>query len=47
MSEDLSQLMNDAVRKVTLEDMMNMMIEMMKMNQTDQKEMMNAATQSL
>jgi len=38
--------MNDAVRKVTLEDMMNMMIEMM-MNQTDQKEMMNAATQSL
>jgi len=47
MSEDLSQLMNDAVRKVTLEDMMNMMIKMMKMNQTDQKEMMNAATQSL
>ena len=46
MSEDLSQLMNNAVRKVTLEDMMNMMIEM-KMNQTDQKEMMNAATQSL
>ena len=39
--------MNDAVRKVTLEDMMNMMIKMMKMNQTDQKEMMNAATQSL
>jgi len=39
--------MNDAVRKVTLEDMMNMMTEMMKMNQTDQKEMMNAATQSL
>ncbi|QCD96848.1 hypothetical protein DEO72_LG6g1558 [Vigna unguiculata] len=32
MSEDLSQLMNDAVRK---------------MDQTDQKEMMNAATQSL
>jgi len=26
---------------------MNMMIEMMKMNQTYQKEMMNAATQSL
>jgi len=47
MSEDLSQLMNETVRKVTLEDMMNMMIEMMKMNQTDQKEMMNAATQSL
>ncbi|QCE03990.1 hypothetical protein DEO72_LG8g2022 [Vigna unguiculata] len=47
MSEDLSQLMNDAVRKVTLEDMMKMMTEMMKMNQTDQKEMMNAATQSL
>jgi len=47
MSEDLSQLMNDAMRKVTLEDMMNMMIEMMKMNQTDQKEMMNVATQSL
>ena len=47
MSEDLSQLMNDTVRKVTLEDMMNMMTEMMKMNQTDQKEMMNAATQSL
>jgi len=32
MSEDLSQLMNDTVRKVTLEDMMNMMTEMMKMN---------------
>ncbi|QCD96552.1 hypothetical protein DEO72_LG6g1258 [Vigna unguiculata] len=32
-------LMNDAVRKVTLEDMMKMMTEMMKMNQTDQKEM--------
>jgi len=47
MSEDLSQLMNDAVRKVTLEDMMKMMTEMMKMNQTDQKEMMNVATQSL
>ena len=47
MSEDLSQLMNDAVRNVTLEDMMKMMTEMMKMNQTDQKEMMNAATQSL
>ena len=47
MSEDLSQLMNDAVRKVTLEDMMKMMTEMMKMNQTDQKEMMNAAKQSL
>jgi len=48
MSEDLSQLMNDTVKKVTLEDMMNMMmIEMMKMNQTDQKEMMNAAIQSL
>jgi len=47
MSEDLSQLMNDTVRKVTLEDMMNMMTEMMKMNQIDQKEMMNAATQSL
>ena len=47
MSEDLSQLMNDKVRKVTLEDMMNMMTEMMKMNQTDKKEMMNAATQSL
>jgi len=47
MSEDLSQLMNDAMRKVTLEDMINMMIEMMKMNQTDQKKMMNAATQSL
>jgi len=47
MSEDLSQLMNDIVRKVTLEDMMNMMIEMMKMNQTNQKEMMNAATQSM
>jgi len=47
MSKDLSQLMNDAVRKVTLEDMMNMMTEMMKMNQTDQKEMMNATTQSL
>ena len=47
MFEDLSQLMNDTVRKVSLEDMMNMMIEMMKMNKTDQKEMMNAATQSL
>jgi len=47
MFEDLSQLMNDTIRKVTLEDMMNMMTEMMKMNQTDQKEMMNAATQSL
>ena len=47
MSEDLSQLMNDAVRKVTLEDMMKRMTEMMKMNQTNQKEMMNAATQSL
>ncbi|QCD92417.1 hypothetical protein DEO72_LG5g479 [Vigna unguiculata] len=47
MSEDLSQLMNDAVRKVTLEDMMKMMTEMMKMDQTDQKEMMNTATQSL
>ncbi|QCD86441.1 hypothetical protein DEO72_LG3g964 [Vigna unguiculata] len=47
MSEDLSQLMNDAVRKVTLEDMMKMMTEMMKMNQAYQKEMMNAATQSL
>ncbi|QCD82507.1 hypothetical protein DEO72_LG2g2846 [Vigna unguiculata] len=47
MSEDLSQLMNDAVRKVTLEDMTKMMIEMMKINQTDQKEMMNAVTQSL
>jgi len=47
MSEDLSQLMNDTVIKVTLEDMMNMMIEMMKMNQTDQKKMMNVATQSL
>jgi len=47
MSEDLSQLMNDAVRKVTLEDMIKMMTEMMNMNQTDQKEMMNAATQSL
>jgi len=47
MSEDLSQLMNDAVRKVTLEDMMKMMTEMMKMNQTDQKEMMNAIRQSL
>ncbi|QCD93348.1 hypothetical protein DEO72_LG5g1423 [Vigna unguiculata] len=44
MSEDLSQLMNDAVRKVTLEDMMKMRTEMMKMNQTDQREMMNAAT---
>jgi len=39
--------MNDAVRKVTLEDMMKMMTEMMKMNQAYQKEMMNAATQSL
>ena len=38
MSEDLSQIMNDAVRKVTLEDMMKMMTEMMKMNQTDQKD---------
>ncbi|QCD90218.1 hypothetical protein DEO72_LG4g1173 [Vigna unguiculata] len=38
MSEELSLLMNDTVRKVTLEDMMNMMTEMMKMNQTDQKE---------
>ena len=47
MSEDLSQLMNDTVRKVTLEDMMKMMTEMMKMNQTDHKQMMNAATQSL
>jgi len=27
MYEDLSQLMNDTVRKVTLEDMMNMMTE--------------------
>jgi len=47
MFEDLSQLMNDTVRKVTLEDMMNMMTEMMKMNQTDQTEMMNVATQCL
>jgi len=47
MFEDLSQLMNDAVRKVTLEDMMNIMTEMMKMNQTDQKEMINIATQNL
>ncbi|QCD86288.1 hypothetical protein DEO72_LG3g809 [Vigna unguiculata] len=47
MSEDLSQLTNDAVRKVTWDDMMNMMTEMMKMNQTNQKEMMNATTQSL
>ena len=38
MSEDLSQIMNDAVIKVTLEDMMKMMTEMMKMNQTDQKD---------
>ena len=45
--EDLSQLMNDTVRKVTLEDMMNMLTEAMKMNQTDHKKMMNAATQSL
>jgi len=44
MSEDLNQLVNDTVRKVTLEDMM---IEMMKMNKTNQKNMMNAATQSL
>jgi len=36
--------MNDTVRKVTLEDMINMMTEMMKMNHTDQKEMMNAST---
>ena len=47
MSEDLSQLMNDAVRKVTLEGMMKMITEMMKMNQTYQKEIMNTATQSL
>jgi len=47
MSEDLSLLMYDVVRKVTLEDMMKMMTEMMKMNQTDQKEMMNVAAQSL
>jgi len=47
MSEDLSQLMNDTIRKVTLEDLMNMMTDMMKMNQTNQKEMMNATTQSL
>jgi len=47
MFEDLSQLMNETVRKVTLEDMMKMMTEMMKMNQIDQKEMMNATTQSL
>jgi len=47
MCEDLSQLINDTVRKVTLEDMMNMITEMMKLNLTDQKEMMNAATQSL
>jgi len=47
MSKDLSQLMNDAVRKVTLEDMMKMMTETMKINQIDQKEMMNVATQSL
>jgi len=46
-SEDLSQLMNDTFRKVTLEDMINMMTEIMKMNQTDKKELMNAATQSL
>jgi len=39
--------MNDTVRKVTLEDMINMMTEMMKMNQTNKKELMNAATQSL
>jgi len=39
--------MNDNVRKVSLEDMINMMTEMMKMNQTDKKELMNAATQSL
>ena len=38
MCEDLSQLINDTVRKVTLEDMMKMMTEMMKMNQTDQKD---------
>jgi len=37
MFEDLSQLMNDAVRKATLEDMVNRMIEMMKMNKIDQK----------
>jgi len=35
MYEDLNQLINDTVRKVTLEDMMNMMTEMMKMNHTD------------
>ena len=39
--------MNDNVRKVSLEDMINMMTEMMKMNQTNKKELMNAATQSL
>jgi len=37
MFENLSQLMNDAVRKATLEDMVNRMIEMMKMNKIDQK----------
>ncbi|QCD86480.1 hypothetical protein DEO72_LG3g1003 [Vigna unguiculata] len=47
MSEDVSQLMHDAVRKETLEDMMKIMTEMMKRNQIDQKEMMNAGTQSL
>ncbi|QCD86446.1 hypothetical protein DEO72_LG3g969 [Vigna unguiculata] len=37
MFEDLSQLMNHAVRKATLEDMVNRMIEMVKMNKIDQK----------
>jgi len=39
--------MNDIVRKVILENLVNMMIEMMKMNQTDQKEMMHVVTQNL
>jgi len=38
MFEDLSQLMNDTVRNVTLESFMNMMTEMMKMNKEDQQE---------
>jgi len=38
MFKDLSQLINDKVKKVTLESLMNMMTEMMKMNQTYQQE---------
>jgi len=38
MFEDLSQLINDTIRKITLEILMNMITEMMKINKTDQQE---------